>query len=138
MEKKELDAQTAERISALAKSLKDLHLAATMEEAYNRAREILLGAKKEQTADFKTQETIGELMKDEIEQKRKQEELKKAVGGLEVYEKKKEAESKETEKEIKEVEQELAAEEHEIEEIKEVAEEAEEAEKSGEETSEEN
>ncbi len=125
MEKKELDAQTAERISALAKSLKDLHLAATMEEAYNRAREILLGAKKEQAADFKTQETIGELMKDEIEQKKKQEELKKAVGGLEVYEEKKEAEAKETEEEIEEVEQELAAEEHEVEEIEEITKEAE-------------
>ena len=109
MEKKELDAQTAERISALAKSLKDLHLAATSEEAYARAREILLGVKKEQTADFKTSETVGELMKDEIEQKKKQEELKKTVGGLEVYEKQKEAEAKETEEEIEEVEQELAA-----------------------------
>ena len=71
MEKKELDAQTAERISALAKSLKDLHLAATTEEAYNRAREILLGAKKEQAADFKMEQTIGELMKDDQEEKEK-------------------------------------------------------------------
>jgi len=133
MEKKELDAQTAERISALAKSLKDLHLAATTEEAYNRAREILLGAKKEQAADFTTEETIGNLLKNEEEEKEK---LKKAVGGLEVYEKKAEAEQKETEEEIEEVEQELAAEEREIEEIEEIAKEAEEAEKVSEETGE--
>ena len=131
MEKKELDAQTAERISALAKSLKDLHLAATSEEAYNRAREILLGAKKEQAADFQTDETINKLLG--VEEKAK-EEIKEEVASAKKEAAKQEAESKETEKEIAEVEQELAAEEREIEDIKDVADEAEKvSEKTGEE-----
>jgi len=119
---RELDAQTAERINALAKSLKDLHLVATMEEAYQRAREIILGTKKEQTADFQMEKTIGELMGAE---KKEAEELKKKAGELEVYEREEEAEKKETEEELGEVERELSAEEREVEEIKEVAEKAE-------------
>ena len=122
MEKKELDAQTAERINTLAKSLKDLHLVATTEEAYNRAREILLGAKKEQAADFKTDETISKLLG--VEEKAK-EEIKEEVADAKKDAAKQEAESKETEEEIEEVEQELAAEERKIEDIKDVADEAE-------------
>lgn len=38
-----MDAATAERINNLAKNLKDLHLAASMEEAFSKAREIILG-----------------------------------------------------------------------------------------------
>jgi hypothetical protein len=38
-----MDANTVERINQLAKNLKDLHLAASSEEAYERAKEIILG-----------------------------------------------------------------------------------------------
>jgi len=131
MEKKELDAQTAERINTLAKSLKDLHLVATTEEAYNRAREILLGAKKEQAADFKTDETISKLLG--VEEKAK-EEIKEEVADAKKDAAKQEAESKETEEEIEEVEKELASAEREEEEIQEVVEGAEKAEKVSEET----
>ncbi|MEK6857099.1 MAG: hypothetical protein AABX39_00760 [Nanoarchaeota archaeon] len=39
-----MDTATAEKINKLAKSMKDLHLSATMEEAYERAKEIILGS----------------------------------------------------------------------------------------------
>ncbi len=42
-----VDAIKAEQISQLAKSMKDLHLVATMEEAFQRAKEIILGSSKE-------------------------------------------------------------------------------------------
>lgn len=42
-----MDTETAERVSQLAKNLKDLHLAATTEEAYERAKEIILGSSSE-------------------------------------------------------------------------------------------
>jgi hypothetical protein len=38
-----MDAATAERINNLAKNLKDLHLASSMEDAMSKAREIILG-----------------------------------------------------------------------------------------------
>lgn len=43
-----MDTVVAEKINQLAKSLKDLHLAASQEEAYNRAKEIILGSQGEQ------------------------------------------------------------------------------------------
>ncbi|MEM4240207.1 MAG: hypothetical protein QXM31_01595 [Candidatus Woesearchaeota archaeon] len=43
----EVDANTAEKISKLAKNLKDLHLASSAEEAYARAKEIILGTRSE-------------------------------------------------------------------------------------------
>ncbi len=52
-----MDANAAERISQLAKSLKDLHLAASAEEAYERARQIIEG-----TAASGTDKSIKELM----------------------------------------------------------------------------
>jgi hypothetical protein len=52
-----MDANTAERISQLAKSLKELHLAASAEEAYERARQIIEG-----TAASGTDKSIKELM----------------------------------------------------------------------------
>lgn len=39
-----MDTATAEKINQLAKSMKALHLSATMEEAYERAKEIILGS----------------------------------------------------------------------------------------------
>ncbi len=48
----------AERVNKLARSLKDLHLASTFEEAYLRAEEILSGSS-QQNSDEKT---LGELM----------------------------------------------------------------------------
>ncbi len=39
-----MDTATAEKINKLAKSMKELHLSATMEEAYERAKEIILGS----------------------------------------------------------------------------------------------
>ncbi len=54
-----MDANTAERINQLAKSLKDLHLAATMEEAYERAKQIILG-----TSTQGQEKSIKELMQD--------------------------------------------------------------------------
>ena len=38
-----MDAKTAEKVGQLARSMKDLHLAATIDEAYERAKEIILG-----------------------------------------------------------------------------------------------
>jgi len=54
-----MDANTAERVSQLAKNLKDLHLATTAEEAYERAKEIIMG-----TAAQGTDKSIKELMAD--------------------------------------------------------------------------
>ena len=54
-----MDANTAERVSQLAKNLKDLHLATTAEEAYERAKEIIMG-----TAVQGTDKSIKELMSD--------------------------------------------------------------------------
>jgi sugar phosphate isomerase/epimerase len=54
-----MDANTAERVSQLAKNLKDLHLATTAEEAYERAKEIITG-----TAAQGTDKSIKELMTD--------------------------------------------------------------------------
>jgi hypothetical protein len=39
-----MDTATADKINQLAKSMKELHLSATMEEAYERAKEIILGS----------------------------------------------------------------------------------------------
>src|SRR3989338_4989122 len=38
-----MDATTAERINMLAKNLKELHLAASMDEAFEKAKEIIIG-----------------------------------------------------------------------------------------------
>ncbi|MEM4247264.1 MAG: hypothetical protein QXR48_04310 [Candidatus Woesearchaeota archaeon] len=43
----DIDANTAEKISNLAKNLKELHLASSAEEAYARAKEIILGTRAE-------------------------------------------------------------------------------------------
>lgn len=43
----EIDAKTAEKISNLARNLKELHLASSAEEAYARAKEIILGTRAE-------------------------------------------------------------------------------------------
>ncbi|MEM4369041.1 MAG: hypothetical protein QXU88_01805 [Candidatus Woesearchaeota archaeon] len=61
----EIDAKTAERISSLAKSLKELHIVATAEEAYARAREIILGTKKKTPSTesaAESEKTIKELL----------------------------------------------------------------------------
>lgn len=62
----------AERVNKLARSLKELHLAATAEEAYTRAEEILLGNNKPQQDEKKDDKTLNELMN---EGKRQQESL---------------------------------------------------------------
>ncbi len=54
-----MDAETAEKISQLAKNLKDLHLASSSEEAYERAREIILG-----TATQGQEKSIREMMQE--------------------------------------------------------------------------
>ncbi len=54
-----MDAETSEKISNLAKNLKDLHLASSTEEAYERAREIILG-----TATQGQEKSIKELMQE--------------------------------------------------------------------------
>ena len=54
-----MDANTAERISQLAKNLKDLHLAASAEEAYERAKGIILG-----TATQGNEKSVKELMQE--------------------------------------------------------------------------
>lgn len=54
-----MDAETAGRISQLAKNLKDLHLAATHEEAYERAKDMILG-----TPVQGQEKTVKELMKE--------------------------------------------------------------------------
>ena len=53
------DQEVAERVSQLAKNLRDLHLATTQEEAYARAKEIILG-----TATQGTDKSIKDLMKE--------------------------------------------------------------------------
>jgi antitoxin component HigA of HigAB toxin-antitoxin module len=52
-----VDANTVERINQLAKNLKDLHLAASSEEAYERAKQIILG-----NAAPESEKSIKELM----------------------------------------------------------------------------
>ena len=58
-----MDAKTAERINALAKSMKDLHLAASMEEAYERAKEVILGTKAEKKS---VREMMKEIPKEDL------------------------------------------------------------------------
>ncbi len=65
-----MDAETAEKISQLAKNLKDLHLASSSEEAYERAKEIILG-----TATQGQEKSIKEMM---LEAGVTQEDLQKA------------------------------------------------------------
>jgi len=55
-----MDAESASRISQLAKNLKDLHLAATHEEAYERAKEMILGA----PVSAGQEKSVKELMKE--------------------------------------------------------------------------
>jgi len=52
-----VDVTKAERVNKLARSLKDFHLAATMEEAYKRAEEIIAGSTKDND-----EKTLNELM----------------------------------------------------------------------------
>ncbi len=54
-----MDESNAERISQLAKNLKELHLAASQEEAYARAKEIILG-----TTTPGTDKSVKELMQE--------------------------------------------------------------------------
>lgn len=69
-----MDAVTADRINQLAKSMKELHLSATIEDAYERAKEIILGSlqleksAKEvaKTADF--QEEAEEVVEIEVKE----------------------------------------------------------------------
>jgi len=77
-----MDAKTAERINQLAHSLRELHLAASMEEAIKRAREIILGTPE------KEEKSIKELFED--------------------VDSKKEEKTVESVKEIKAVEKEIA------------------------------
>lgn len=56
----EISTETAEKISQLAKSLKDLHLAASAEEAFERAKEIILGTPA-QGHEKSAQELMGEV-----------------------------------------------------------------------------
>jgi len=52
-----MDAETAGKISKLAKNLKDLHLAASAEEAYERAKDIITGS-----ATHGAEKSVNELM----------------------------------------------------------------------------
>ncbi|MEM2916527.1 MAG: hypothetical protein QXT19_04180 [Candidatus Woesearchaeota archaeon] len=54
-----MDAETAEKINQLAKNLKDLHLASSSEEAYARAKEIILN-----TATQGQEKSIREMMQE--------------------------------------------------------------------------
>jgi chromosome segregation ATPase len=54
-----MDPETASRVSQLAKNLKDLHLATSAEEAYARAKEIIMG-----TATQGQEKSIKELMQE--------------------------------------------------------------------------
>lgn len=53
-----MDVVMAERVNKLARSLKDLHLASTFEEAYKRAEEILSGNAQQDSGE----KTLNELM----------------------------------------------------------------------------
>lgn len=78
-----MDTATAEKISQLAKNLKDLHLAASAEEAYARAKEIILGTAvqgQEKSVQDLMQEagvTLKDLVKAKELLKQEEEELRK-------------------------------------------------------------
>ena len=118
-----MDANTAERISQLAKNLKDLHLAASAEEAYERAKEIITG-----TATQGQEKTVKELMKEagvtqkDLEKAKellKQEEnaleeLKKELSELKEKQREETAHHEEHTKETEELDNDIVENEHDV------------------------
>lgn len=118
-----MDANTAERISQLAKNLKDLHLAASAEEAYERAKEIVLG-----TATQGNEKSVNELMqeagvtqkdlehaKDLLKQEEQElQKLKKELTELKAKQLEEGMEHAEHTNETEELDQELVEDEHDV------------------------
>ncbi len=92
-----MDQQQAERVNKLAASLKELHLAGSTEEAYARAKEIILGT----SGDEKT---IGQLFK---ESGIPTDDLKRDLDELKTAETNERLDANELSTDIKKVEQEL-------------------------------
>jgi len=115
-----MDPETSRKISELANNLKKLHLAATMEEAMARAKEMILGAPT-------NEKPIGELMKAQ-EIKKEEKDIQKAEESLEELEKQikhDEALNKSQEPDIKETKEETEKLKKGIENAKDIIEEAE-------------
>ena len=118
-----MDAETAGRISQLAKNLKDLHLAATHEEAYERAKEMILGAPvsgqektvkelmKEAGVTMKDLEHAKELLKQEEAELEK---LKKELTELKAKQLEETMHHEEHVNETEKLDQELIEEEHDV------------------------
>ena len=118
-----MDADTASRISQLAKNLKDLHLAASAEEAYERAKDIIMG-----TATQGQEKTVKELMKDagvtqqDLEKAKELlrqeeaalEELKKELSELKEKQVEETAHHEEHTKETGELDQDIVEDEHDV------------------------
>jgi hypothetical protein len=118
-----MDAETAEKISQLAKNLKDLHLATSTEEAYERAREIILG-----TATQGQEKSIKEMMQEagvtqkDLQKakellKKEEEELHKLKKELEELKQKQDDDTEHHEEhaqETKELDEELVENEHDV------------------------
>lgn len=118
-----MDANSAERISQLAKNLKDLHLAASAEEAYERAKEIVLG-----TATQGNEKSVKELMqeagvtqkdlehaKDLLKQEEQElQKLKKELTELKAKQLEEGMEHAEHTNETEKLDQELAEDEHDV------------------------
>jgi hypothetical protein len=118
-----MDASSVEKINRLAKNLKAMHLAATAEEAYARAKEIILGVPSEgsdrsvnellQEADV----TGKELAKARLLLQKEHDELeklKKELGELKERRKKDSEHHSEEISDVQEVDKKLAEQEHDV------------------------
>ncbi len=122
-----MDTKIAEKVNKLAKSLKDNHLAANMEEAFEKAKQILCTEKKAPASHAKAAanppiselKTVKELF---IEEEKSGELAEKALGTAEEIEKELKAFEKsenDEEAEIKKMEKEISDAEEELEEMRE-------------------
>lgn len=139
-----MDAQTAEKINKLAQNLKKLHLATTMEEALERARQIV-NSNVERPPETSLNELLAGPTKEQLQQAKKYlrreekllEELKEELSKLKQQVADQRQGSDEVKKEIEEINKKLVSAEHDaglVEDNVEVAEEVQE--KSSEESSE--
>jgi hypothetical protein len=119
-----MDAEKVEKINALAKSLRDKHLVANMEEGIEKAKQIL-GYKDEENPAEELK-TVEELFAEEEKTAKLAEETKEDVEEIKEDIEEAEKDEKKDEKELEEVEKEIESDREKIEEIKEEVEEPEE------------
>lgn len=115
-----MDAETAKKVNDLAKNLKDLHMAASMEEAVERAKDIILGSQSDDKKSIK--ELMAELddEKKELEKDRKfLAEAEKSLKDVHALEEKDDSINEEQAERIQHVEQEINDAEDDLELIKE-------------------